>query len=329
MPRVVAISVFHNRAPLVERTLNSICAQTYQDFEAIIVDDGSADQTHAVIERYRGTRIRAVRHANIGFTDSLIKAINLSDSEYIAIVGSGDIAYPGRFAEQASFLDANTDVSVVGVRYETVNETSGRFSVSRLSLGSDPYSTLLKESIYGHSEVMFRRSIYAKVGGYRPFFRMSQDNDLWLRMGQAGCLALIPKVLHRIYKLRESITVTPDTKIMARTYRAFAVYCAQERIRGRPDPLDRYGPGSALFRPRSKILARRLSEDALRSLMRGRREEARLFIEHVIAEGALLDGVVLSGLSYIPAIGFARKSYHIIRRWAGSVAMTESTSQVQ
>ena len=135
MPRVVAISVFYDRAPLVERTLNSICAQTYQDFEAIIVDDGSADQTHAVIERYRGTRIRAVRHANVEFTKSLIKAINLSDSEYIAIVGSGDIAYPGKFAEQASFLDANTDVSVVGVWYETVNETSGRFSVSRLTLG--------------------------------------------------------------------------------------------------------------------------------------------------------------------------------------------------
>jgi glycosyltransferase involved in cell wall biosynthesis len=107
---------------LVERPLNSINAQTYTDFEIIIVDDGSVDDTYAAVARYQAKQTKFIRPENIGFTKSLIKPIEASDSKYIAIVGSRDVAYPSRFAKQARYLDESVHVAVVGVRYEQVSE---------------------------------------------------------------------------------------------------------------------------------------------------------------------------------------------------------------
>jgi glycosyltransferase involved in cell wall biosynthesis len=302
MTRVSIVTCFYNRERIVARTLRSMLAQTHEDLEAIVVDDGSTDGTLGEMHKFSDPRLRIVTHKNMGFTASMVEAIASSSGSYIAVLGSGDEAFPDRMATQALYLDRHPDVCVLGTRYNQV-ALDGTIEVSPdYHDEPDPYGLLLKKSIYGHSEVMFRRSVYDEVGGYRPFFKYSQDNDLWLRMGERGKLAQIPQVLQSTFKQPDGVTVNPSTLLLSKVYRDFAVFCANERLAGRPDPLEKFGPSAAFLRPRSKQLGRRLASDARRLILEGRADDAQPFIRAASGEGLVLAPAVLTLMARSPGV---------------------------
>ena len=120
-------------------------------------------------------RLKIVYQENIGFTASMNRAIRGSAGQYVAVHGAGDVSHPDRLALQAAYLDANPAVGAVGCR----RADNGRATISNDSVKRGPMlDVMLNYNPFSHGEVMFRRSLFDRVGGYREAFRFAQDRDL-------------------------------------------------------------------------------------------------------------------------------------------------------
>lgn len=231
-PRVSVICGYYNRANLVRRTLDGIRAQIFTDFEVLIFDDRSSDGTLAEIKRvlaeYGDSRFILIEHEkNLGFTRGLINAIKYAKGDYIAIHDSGDFSLPRRLTSQVKALDENPDVSVVGCHYVNFIEQSGIARVRRPNSTVADFESVCADSQFTHGEVMFRRSTYDLVGGYREQFKFSQDSDLWLRMIRQARFYTVPEVLYIRYVQFSGISYKPDTFVAQAGFYTIARVIAQ------------------------------------------------------------------------------------------------------
>ncbi len=250
------MTVYYNRAAMVERTLDSLLKQTFNDFEIIFVDDGSTDETPAKIAEYacRDPRILSLRKANTGFTQSVRKGVEASRAAYVAICGSGDIAMPQRLAKQAAYLDSHPECGVVGAHAFHHNEVIGFAFYDRPKASND----LISNDVLTHGEVMFRRGLYASVGGYREFFTYSQDRDLWFRMSGKTSFGVVPEVLVETFSHASSVTGQLDKRMQQMYFSDLAEQCYLQRCKGRPDLVEAFGNLAWLYRAPSPRLARNL-----------------------------------------------------------------------
>lgn len=280
MTRVSVIAVFHNRAPLVRRTVESLLAQDHAELDIVLVDDGSTDATLAALQRFGGGCVRVESHPNIGFVRSLKRAIVSSRGEYVAIQGSGDWCHPSRISRQAMVLDQMPDVGVVGCGTENVDATGGAVVSHKVRrFHGDASRLLLTRNLFHHGEIMMRRKLYDAVGGYRDFFTYAQDRDLVCRLSLAANFFVIEDVLYSRYAhLAGSVSASPERLLAQRCLSDFAVFCHAQRLQGQPDPLDLHGPLAALLKPPSPRLARELRAMGLGALRRGRLDAAQTFL---------------------------------------------------
>ena len=182
--KVLFVSVFYNREHCVDESVNSMLDQSYDDLHIVLWDDASTDNTFAELLKFKSERVSVLRSStNQGFTKALIEAINSNESDLIAIHGSGDISHPYRIVRQVEYLIAHSDCGVCGCH---VSFTSESVNLSGVSKRNDSSFKDEMRPPLTHGEVMFRRSLYNQVGGYREFFRMSQDYDLWMRFRDQG-----------------------------------------------------------------------------------------------------------------------------------------------
>ena len=202
MPTVTVVSPVYNAERYVEETVASVLAQTYRDFEYVLVDDGSTDGSRDILRRMAQAdgRIRLIEKANGGISSARTAGLDAATGTYLATVDSDDVIEPTRLAKQVAFLDAHPDVVAVG---------------SRLLL-IDPYGSPLYESDQKltHAEIdaellrgvgwavsqpseMARVSAMRQVGGYRAQFDASEDLDLNLRLAEVGRMANLPEPLTR------------------------------------------------------------------------------------------------------------------------------------
>jgi len=315
MPKVVVISPYYNREQFVKRTMESLIDQTYSDFQAIFVDDGSTDRTFETMEKFASGRVTCRTQQNTGFTNTMINTIAETDSEFIAVQGSGDVSHPRRLEKQVGLLESDPDVVLIGCHRRAVSEVNGEIRHIRPQLEADQLAQVMAENPFSQGEIVMRRAAYEKAGGYRAFFKFRQDLDLWLRMANIGKFAILPEEMYTVFGLRESVSNDVKKLALAMVYRDFAVYCARERRAGRKDPLDHLGPSAALVRPRSKTLARDLAFAAQRRAIRGEREDARYLLEASRREAMTLASIKADLLLAVPYISKLRTSY---RRLKGS-----------
>jgi glycosyltransferase involved in cell wall biosynthesis len=194
----VVMSVF-NGAKDLQRTLDSIFTQTEKDFELIVVDDGSTDETPSILARQTDARLRVITQPNGGLTRALIRGCDAARAPVIARHDCGDVSMPERFAKQ---LAAFSDGSVVltscwtrwigpGGEHLFVAEAEGdAIAKSLLEAGIDHIQSLTGAA------AMFRRDAYRAAGGFRDAFRYAQDLDLWIRLAPEGRIVIVPEVLY-------------------------------------------------------------------------------------------------------------------------------------
>ena len=272
MRRVSVVTVFYNRAALVRASIGSLLAQTYPDLEIIAVDDGSADGTGRELAALSDPRLKVISHSNRGFTASLNLGIRQSSGDYVAIHGAGDISDSRRIEEQATVLDAKPNVGVVGCY---VHDATTGILVKSPS-GLPFFDTQIRRGLFTHGEVMFRRTLFDLVGGYREFFHFAQDRDLWLRMSEHCDYEIIPKVLYSRTHMADSLRSSADKQIAQVFFSELAVQSAVHRRKHGFDLIDRYGSGSMVFRCRSPKLARRLAGLGIRRMLEGDRDGLRM-----------------------------------------------------
>ena len=300
--KVSILTVYYNRGDQLDESIRSLVSQTYEDLEIIIVDDGSTDDTLERLQQWTDPRIRVISHSNRGFTRSIIKAVAESSGDLIAIHGSGDISYPERIEEQAALLKARPEVGVVGCVVENRNIVTGETAIfHKLKEGERPLTQLLRNNVYTHGEVMFRRSVYDKVGGYREIFKFTQDYDLWLRMAMVTEFASVDRLLYRRYTLPDGVSASVD-KMMVQQYLAeLGRQCIEMRVDTGRDLIDQYGAHSLFFRKRSKRLAGLLYGLAKAAIIQDRDlTKARKLLQLALDEHDTFKGrLLLAGAGFI------------------------------
>ncbi len=232
VPLISVIIAVYNGESYLQLALDSILGQTFKDFELIIVNDASTDNTREVLSEYADPRITLITNeTNLGQTVSLNKGLAIARGQYIARHDADDISHPDRFQIQVNFLDQNPDIGLLGTSYEIIDFQGRTIEIALLPTSNDELKTRLQVSnIFCHGSIMMRKNCLEKVGGYNEAFRVSQDYDLWLRMSEHCQLANLSDLLYKFRFTKGSITA--ENRDLQLAYLKLAKELAHRRLSG-------------------------------------------------------------------------------------------------
>jgi glycosyltransferase involved in cell wall biosynthesis len=198
-PSVTVLMSVHNGQRHLEEAMDSILRQTFSDFEFVVIDDGSDDETWSILSAYAASDKRIVllrNRKNIGLTRSLGIGLGIARGNHVARQDADDVSFPRRLARQIKYLIGNPDVGLIGTWADVVDE-NGRWigSWEPAARPSVIKWLLLFGNCFIHSTVMMRRSALMEVGAYSSSVKYAQDYDLWSRMSFEFQLANLPEAL--------------------------------------------------------------------------------------------------------------------------------------
>lgn len=236
MPRVTVLMPVYNGANYLNEAIESILNQTFTDFEFLIIDDGSTDNSVQIIQSYPDNRIRLeCNETNQKLIFTLNKGIDLAQGEYIARMDCDDISLPERLAKQVDFLDTNPDVGLCGTTLSVMN--SG-VAFDHPSHPEEIKCRLLFNCCINHPTVMMRKDILINNNCYYNADALhAEDYDLWIKLANITKLANLNEVL-LFYRMHpEQITskyavehLTTVYKIIKEQLRGFGIDPTDEQL---------------------------------------------------------------------------------------------------
>lgn len=191
--------------PYLGEALDSLRLQSYEDFEVLVVDDGSTDGTVETVESIDDDRFQLLRRdGDDGLAAALNHGIKASEGEFVARQDADDISHPDRFEEEIGFLRRNQHVAMVGTGAEIINE-SGESRGTRHVIESPSLEEIQTKNRFIHGSVMARKAVLEELGGYNESFEYSEDYDLWIRMAEDHSVRNIDESLYRLRLRSDSI----------------------------------------------------------------------------------------------------------------------------
>ncbi|MBD2104419.1 glycosyltransferase [Leptolyngbya sp. FACHB-261] len=228
MPRVSVIIPSYNHEKYIAETIESVLNQSYQDFEIVIVDDGSSDKTVDIISQFSDERIRLFQlEKNRGASVAANKCVREAKGEFVAMLSSDDIFMHDKLEKQVAFLEKNTEIAAVFSYAQIVGE-DGRNSVGEQNFyqkafiqpNRTRFEWLNHFFFYGnclcHPSVLIRKQCYGVVGSYDERFAQLPDLDFWIRLCSKYDIYVIPENLikFRVRKHQENASGNrPEVKI--------------------------------------------------------------------------------------------------------------------
>lgn len=280
-PRVSVVIPTYNRAHCIARAVDSVLRQTYEDFEVIVVDDGSKDNTAKILAGY-GDRIRAIQQPNQGVSRTRNNGIALARGEFIAFLDSDDEWLPNKLERQVGFLDQHLEIAFVACLGDCY-EADGSFNNSdehcppeyAAYQQSDSYQQFLT-FLYSPfpqnmSRYMFRQDALREVGGFNQTINGSEDWELFLRLLKQGrAFGFVPERLVTYHLSDDGISLNLDEMLKGDEV------VRRQYIETLADTWTRWSV-------RSKFLARRYFATAMRYRERGiRLKSARLAVQSLL-----------------------------------------------
>lgn len=263
MPRVSVLMPCYNAAATLPAALSSLAEQTLADFEIVVVDDGSQDETPDVLAAWArlDTRLKVLKLPHGGIIPALNFGLDACQAPYIARMDADDRAAPRRLASQLAFLQAHPEVAVVGCLVSAFppEGVRGGFQVylewlNGLVTDAEIRREIFVESPLPHPSVMFRADPVRSMGGYQDF-GWAEDYDLWLRLYRRGCrFGKVPEVLLEWREHPQRLTRVDPRYSLENFLRAKAFYLADGPLAGR-DAVLIWGAG---------MIGRRISKYLLR-----------------------------------------------------------------
>ncbi len=258
-PRVSVIMPVYNGEKTLGLAVESVLQQTYRDLELICVDDGSTDESPALLRTFaeRDRRMIVICRPNTGIVGAMNDGLAVARGEYIARMDHDDYSLPQRLERQVEFMDAQPDVVCSGSRALRVDPDGDPIEVWRVPLTHEEIDAhhIVRGSGGGiiHPAAMFRREAMTRLGGYQASAELAEDLDLWLRFAETGRLANLEEIL-LYYRVSQSGLSLSRREAQAK--RAHEVVNAARRRRTMPPapPEEPWVP-SQEYQLRSNIIA--------------------------------------------------------------------------
>ncbi len=248
IPRVSVIMPAYNASTFVRAAIDSILAQTFSDFELIVLNDGSTDNTQAIVQSYDDERIRLINKSNSGVASTLNLGLSQATGEFIWRHDADDISLPNKLERQINFMDTHPEFVLCATQIAFMSER-GKIAWNKRQpktdwLGDADFREVRFEdfapfSPITHATVLFRSSIMPLISGYREAFITSEDVDLWLRMSHHGRLAVLNKCDYCVRLSPASATAVRGWK--NEFYRELAKEFWRQRIENGSDELELNG----------------------------------------------------------------------------------------
>ena len=223
-PVVSVITPAYNAARYVEHTLESVVRQTFADFELLIVDDGSTDQTREIAERYarRDPRIIVMCQTNRGIASARNAAMARARGRYFALLDSDDLWFPTYLAEQIAILEQRPDIDVLSANALNFGGLKDGEPLLAVGAGADIRAVSLLRLVEVEDSMsilsVFRREVVESIGAFDENLRRSEDYDFWLRSACAGFhVAINPRPLG-LYRRRPD-SLSADEALMLEAMR--------------------------------------------------------------------------------------------------------------
>lgn len=208
--QISVIMPVYNGAEYLREAIQSILGQSFKDFEFLILDDGSIDDSLEIALSFRDRRIKIFKNKqNIGIIKTLNKGIAEAKGKYIARMDADDISLSDRFALQKVYLDENPEAALVGGQFSYINSKGELFAHQKVPTDNEVLQRqLLKKNCFAHPSVMMRSDVVREMKGYSEEALYVDDYDLWLRIAESYKLANIDEVvlLYRVHEKQTSIT---------------------------------------------------------------------------------------------------------------------------
>ena len=214
--QLTVVMPVYNNGPYLAAAVDSILNQTYLEFKFIIIDDGSTDDSLAILQSYanKDARIKLISRENRGLVATRNELLSLTHTQYFAIMDSDDISYPNRLERQLSFLENQPDYGIVGCRdmlidpdglaIRVINDNCTHEDIDQANLSFDVFQTL-------NAYMAVTEKVKA-IGGYRDEIIYAEDRDIFLRMAEIAKVMVLPETL---YAYRQHYTNTCVTKAKA------------------------------------------------------------------------------------------------------------------
>lgn len=188
----------YNCAPFISTAIKSILLQSYKNYELIIINDGSTDDTKSIIKKYNDGRIKYYEKEHSGLGDSIDFGILKANYDLIARMDADDIAHPERLMKQYNFILTHKEVDVLSNWYAVFNDNKVRYIVKRGINHTEIVNNLSLYSDICHPSTLFTRKTIKALGGFKVVTRYDPFGDyvLWLKNKSKLKFHNLPKVLH-------------------------------------------------------------------------------------------------------------------------------------
>jgi len=217
--KVTVLMPVYNAGKYVAEAIRSVLQQSFKDFQLLIINDGSTDNTEAIIRSFQDERIHLINQCHKGIAAALNKGLSKAESVYIARFDADDICFTQRLEQQVSFLDTHDNYVTVGCEAEYISE-DGQHLFNFKCIGHTHDEII--EKIYSfcpfiHSSVMYRKDAVINAGGYCERAHNFEDYFLWIKLLKHGKFYNLPQQLVRIRFNPASVTI--DERWRGRIFR--------------------------------------------------------------------------------------------------------------
>lgn len=215
-PLVSVITPAYNVEHVLEETIKSVLNQTYNNFEFIILEDASPDNTWQIIQKWakKDKRIIPVKNeTNLYIAENRNKGLLLAKGKYIVWQDADDISVSSRIEKQVEFMEQNPDVAICGGYLQSFNST-GLLDIRKYATtDTDLRKNIFKFSPVAQPAAIIRSSVFKKIGNYNPKYPPVEDLDMAFRIGQHYKFANLPQVVIK-YREHEGSSTQNKHKIM-------------------------------------------------------------------------------------------------------------------
>ncbi len=243
MPKVSVIMPVYNGERWVAGAIASILRQDFDDFELIVVNDGSTDGTAKILRSIKDRRVASVSyHRNEGYSRRLNEGIEISTAQFLARMDSDDISLPSRFSAQLKELHLDPTLKIIGTWTYHIDKEGALVGEHRCSTTHTDVAMKLLANItlIHHPTVMMRRTVFESMASYDTTFEPAEDFEMWTRAVLANQkLGIIPKHL-LLYRLHPGQVSKVRSQIQWWAGRRAALQMLTQLGAGRLDSMEQY-----------------------------------------------------------------------------------------